>query len=214
MRERVSPLQLRSKFNPVVVSICVTFSFVRKMATPCSPARSYYSSSHYSSTHESNSQCRSPLSDCTPHDVFCRKLFDDEENLDDGRSKISIATFADTRKKLSFPSPEVSELHQHLQALDGLDGQAKWPFSRKHHYTPNTSPKKKLGPFSIERIAAEIRAIETRTTELHFDQSLRNNNAASKKQKLWLCSLGFISLTSVCLILFFVMPIILSSRTR
>jgi hypothetical protein len=174
----------------------------------CSPARSYYSSSY-----ESSGQCRSPQSDCTTHDACGRKLFDDEKNLDDDRSKISIATFADTRKKLSFPSPEVSELHQHLQALDGLDGQAKWPFSRKQHFTPNTSPKKKLGPLSIQKIAEEIRAIETRTTELHFDQSLRNNNSASKKQKLWLFSLGFISLTAVCLILFCVIPIILSSKT-
>jgi hypothetical protein len=182
------------------------------MATPCSPVRSH------SSSCESRSQCRSPplsiQSDSSAHEVCGRrKLFDHEENLDNESSKISIATFADTRKKLSFSSPEVSELHEHLQALDGLDGLTKWPFSRKHRSTPETSPKKKL--LSIEKIAAEIRAIETRTSELHHVQSLQNNSVAStEKQKLWLVSLGFMSISLVCLIIFFVAPIILSSKTH
>jgi hypothetical protein len=147
-------------------------------------------------------------------DVCGRKLFQDKEFLDQGDSKKSLSTFADTRKKLLFPSPEVSELHEHLQALDGLDGQAKhWPFSRKYRSTPNTSPKKKLGPISIQKIAAEIRAIEMRSIELHRDQPLRNDAIASKKHKLWLISLGFISVVLACM-LFIYVPIVLSLRQR
>lgn len=182
------------------------------METPCSNLFSF------SSSYES-SRCSSPplsiQSDTSAHEVCCgRKLFDDQENDDCGHSKFSIATFADTRKKLAFPSPEVSELHEHLQALDGLDCLAKWPFSRKHRSTPNTSPKKKLGPLSIQKIAAEIRAIETRTNELHQNQALSNNENCSKNHQLWLTSLGIMSFIVVCLICFCVVPILLTGKQR
>jgi hypothetical protein len=178
-------------------------------SSACSPSSSYQSSS-----------CRSPLhstqsTDSFTTDVCGRKLFQDKEFIDQGDSKKSLSTFADTRKKLSFPSPEVSELHEHLQALDGLDGQAKqWPFSRKHRSTPNTSPKKKPGPISIQKIAAEIRAIEMRSIELHHDQSLRNDVRASKKHKLWLISLGFISVVLACMLFICYVPIVFSLRQR
>lgn len=181
------------------------------MASPPSQARSY------SSSYESSSHCRSPplsiQSDSSAHEFAGRKLFHDEEIVDYAGSKIPIETFTETRKKLSFPSPEFSELHEHLQALDGLDDLVKWPFSRKHRSTPNTSSRKKFGPDSVEQIAAEIRAIENRTNELrHYDQSVQHSNSASKKQKLWLFSIGFISLILICLIVFCVVPIILSSK--
>jgi hypothetical protein len=178
-------------------------------SSACSPSSSYQSSS-----------CRSPplsmeSADSATTDVRGRKLFQDKEFLEQGDSRNSLSTFADTRKKLSFPSPEVSELHEHLQALDGLDGQAKqWPFSRKHRSTPNTSPKKKLGPISIQKIAAEIRAIEMRSIELHHDQSLRNDIRASKKHKLWLISLGFISVFLACMLFICYVPFVLSLRQR
>ena len=182
------------------------------MQTPCSNVSSLPSS------YES-SRCSSPplsiQSDSSANEVCdCRKLIGDEENSNCGHSKFSVATFANTRKKLSFPSPEVSELHEHLQALDGLDNLANWPFSRKHRSTPNTSPKKKLGPLSIQKIASEIRAIETRTNELHQNQTFRINNSASQKYKLWLISLGFVSFSLICLVFFCVVPIILSTKER
>jgi hypothetical protein len=177
------------------------------METPCS---NFFSCS---SSYES-SQCSSPplsiQSDSSAHEVSCsRKLFDSQQRDDCGHSKFSIATFADTRKKLSFPSPQVSELHEHLQALDGLE-LSTWPFSRKHRSTPNTSPKKKLGALSIQKIADEIRAIETRTTELNEKPTFRNKGSASTKQKLWLTSLGFCSFVLVCLIIFGVLPNLLT----
>jgi hypothetical protein len=181
------------------------------MASPCSQARSY------SSSCESSSNCRSPTlsiqSDSSAYEFGGRKLFHEEQIADYAGSKIPIETFTETRKKLSFPSPEFSELHEHLQALDGLDDLVKWPFSRKHRQTPTTSSRKKIGPSFVEKIAAEIRAIETRTNELHHhDQSLQHSNSASKKQKLWLFSMGLISLILICVIVFCVIPIILSSK--
>ena len=117
-------------------------------------------------------------------------------------------------------SPEVSELHQHLQALDGLEGLSKWPFSRKRS-TPNTSPKRKSVTFfgDIQKFSAEIRAIENRTNELYHDNSIHSNaalrnldsNRAESQRKFWLLSLGFISISLVCFIMFCVVPIILSS---
>jgi hypothetical protein len=95
-----------------------------------------------------------------------------------------------------------------------IGDQENWPFSRKHRSTPNTSPKKKRGPLSIQKIASEIRAIETRTNELHQNQTFRINNSASQKYKLWLMSLGFVSFTLICLVFFCVVPIILFTKER
>jgi len=150
-----------------------------------------------------------------------RKLFEDEAH-EEINSKISTTTFAEsTKKKLQFPlsSPEDSVLHQHLQALDGLEGLSKWPFSRQR-LTPNTSPKRKTVTFSshlipsIQMFSAQIRAIENRTNEHSMNsntalQNLHGNETASQR-KIWLLSLGFISVFVVCFIIFCVVPIILS----
>ena len=204
-------------FNNVFWCCIPDSDYFLKMATPC----------HQSCSPALSSQCSSPLSiddssNSTPCEALGRKLFDDEAH-EDSNPKISTTTFAEsTKKKLYFPmsSPEVSELHQHLQALDGLEGLSKWPFSRKRS-TPNTSPKRKSVTFfgDIQKFSAEIRAIENRTNELHHDNSIHSNaalrnldsNRAESQRKFWLLSLGFISISLVCFIMFCVVPIILSS---
>jgi hypothetical protein len=159
-----------------------------------------------------SSSCRSPPvsihSVSSENNFQGRRLFEDSESLDQENSKFSVETFADTKKKLSFPSPEVSELVEHLHVLDGL---SNWPFSRKHRSTPNTSAKKNTLSLSIQKVAAEIREIEARTDHVDLSSTLENGKFSTKNQ-WWLFSLGAISLAIICMIIICFLSVNLTSK--